>query len=496
MSLIRKLAGQTAIYGLSTILGRFLNYLLVPLYTAVLADAADYGIITQLFAYSGFVMVVFSYRMESAFFRFGTPTRQREKAYATGLGSLWVTSLFLSGCLFLFSQPIAWALQLDDYPHFIRYLSLIIGLDALCELPFARLRLEQKPFAFVAVKLTNIGINIGLNLFWLLFCPWASKQGWHWVHAVWTPETPVQYILLANVFASAATLALLSPNLIVRPGQFDWTLHKEMIRYAAPLVVVSLAGIVNEMLDRSILIYLLPGDDLSNRAQLGIYGANYKLAMLITLFTQAYRYAAEPFFFRVSAEKDSPAVLAKAADWFTLATSAAMLGILLFLPLIKHFLRNPAYHEGLGVVPILLLANVFLGIYYNFSVWFRLKDKTKTGAWIALAGATVTIVLNIALIPHMGYYGSAWATLCCYAFMAGLTWYLGQKHLPVPYPLRRMALYLVAALFAYTLDQLFSSYLPHWGQWTARTLLMASYVYIFTRKHPAFGTKGAPKGRL
>jgi O-antigen/teichoic acid export membrane protein len=488
MSLIRKLAGQTAIYGLSTILGRFLNYLLVPLYTAVLADAADYGIVTQLFAYSGFVMVLFSYRMESAYFRFGTPIEQREKAYATGMGSLWVTSLFLSSCLFLFSEPIATALRLEDHPNFIRYFALIIGLDALCELPFARLRLEQKPLTFVAVKLTNIGINIGLNLFWLLFCPWASSQGWRWVHTVWTPEHPVQYIFLANLFASAATLIMLSPYLRVYRGRFDWPLLKDMIRYAAPLIVVSLAGIVNEMLDRSILIYLLPGDELANRAQLGIYGANYKLAMLISLFTQAYRYAAEPFFFRVSTEKDSPAVLAKAAEWFTLATSAAMLGILLFLPLIKHFLRNPAYHEGLGVVPILLLANVILGIYYNFSVWFRLKDKTQTGAWIALAGAVVTIVLNIALIPNMGYYGSAWATLGCYTLMAGLTWHLGRKHLPVPYPLSRMALYIAAALFAYTLDQLFSGYLPSWGQWAARTILMVSYLYAFTRKHLPVGT--------
>lgn len=481
MSLIRKLAGQTAIYGLSTILGRFLNYMLVPLYTAVLADAADYGIVTQLFAYSGFVMVIFSYRMESAFFRFGTPIQYREKAYATGLGSLWVSSLLLSGCLFIFSEPIAAALRLHDYPHFIRYFALIIGLDALCELPFARLRLEQRPLTFVAVKLTNIGTNVGLNLFWLIVCPWASKQGWGWVHAVWTPGNPVQYIFLANLFASATTLGLLAPYLRVLPGQFDWPMLKDMIRYAAPLIIVSLAGIINEMLDRSILIYLLPGDELSNRAQLGIYGANYKLAMLISLFTQAYRYAAEPFFFRVSTEKDSPDVLAKAAEWFTLATSAAMLGILLFLPLIKYFLRNPAYHEGLGVVPILLLANVFLGIYYNFSVWFRLKDKTQIGAWIALAGAAITIALNFALIPYWGYYGSAWATLCCYVFMTGLTWHLGQKHMPVPYPLKNMARYIVVALFAYTIDQLFSGYLPNWAQWCGRLMLLVSYVYVFTR---------------
>ncbi len=478
---LRQLASQTALYGLSTILGRFLNYLLVPLYTGVLKQTADYGIVTQMFAYSGFLMVLFSYRMESAFFRFGTPEADRERAYTTGLGTLTLTTLVLAAVMLVFSGPLSDWLLIGDHPEYVRYFALILGLDALAELPFARLRLEQRPLHFVGIKLTNIGVNIGLNVFWLVFCPWAAGQGWQWVHRVWSPDVQVAYIFLANLIASAVTLALLAPALRIRLRWYDPVLLKQMLRYAGPLVVVSLAGVVNEMLDRSILIYLLPGSTAWNRAQLGIYGANYKLAMLITLFTQAYRYAAEPYFFRTSGDSDSPRILAEAAKWFTLAASAAMLGILLFLPVLKHFLRNPAYHEGLGVVPILLVANVLLGVYYNVSVWFRLKDKTATGAWIALAGAGITVLLNLLLIPHMGYYGSAWATLVCYAFMCVATWHIGRRHYPVPYPVAKMAAYVCVALLLYGLDQWWSPGMSDTGRWIMRAGMLFGYTALFFR---------------
>lgn len=445
MSLLKKLAGETALYGLSSIVGRLLNYLLVPLYTRTLAPG-EYGVVSELYAYVGFLMVIFSYRMESAFFRFGTHEADRERAYTTGLLSLLASTTVFVAAILLFSKPIAAALEYKGHAEYIRWFGLVLAFDCLAELPFARLRLEQRPVRFVSAKLFNIGLTIGLNVFWLVFCPWAAHNGHEWVRAVWSPNLGVAYIFLANVLASGATLLLLLPELLAAfRARFDRDLWQKMLRYAGPLVIVSFAGIVNEMLDRAILTRLLPGTLEENRAQLGIYAANYKLAMLISLFTQAYRYAAEPFFFRHAAEKNALQIQANATKWFTVAAAAGMLGILLFLDLLKGFIGED-FREGLHVVPILLLANVLLGVYYNFSVWYRLKDRTALGAWISAAGAIVTLVLNLWWVPRMGYVGAAWATLVCYFFMAWATWQTGRREYPAPYPLGRMTAYLVAAV--------------------------------------------------
>lgn len=459
MSLIKKLAGETAIYGLSSIVGRLLNMLLVPFYTRVLATTSEYGAVIDLYATSAFVMVLFSYRMESAFFRFGTPSDDRERTFSTGMLSLFASTAAIAGALLLFAQPIAEVLQYPQHPEYVRWFALILAFDCLAELPFARLRLEQRPRRFVFIKLTNIGVNIGMNLFWLVFCPWAAQNGLDWVHAVWSPGLGVGYIFLSNLLASVVTLALLSPQLRAIRWAFDRAHWTRMIRYSAPLIVVSLAGIVDEMFSRAMLKYLLPGTTQENLGQVGIFGANYKLAALITLFTQAYRYAAEPFFFRNAQEKDALRTQAEVTKWFTVTSAAGMLGILLFLDLVKHFIA-PQYWEGLHVVPILLLANLLLGVYYNFSIWYRLKDRTALGAWISVAGALITIALNLLLIPLYGYTGAAWVTLICYAFMSGATWYTGRVHYPAPYELGRMGVYVAAALGVYGVGLLARAHLP------------------------------------
>jgi O-antigen/teichoic acid export membrane protein len=450
MSLLKKLASETLLYGLSSIVGRLLNYLLVPLYTRQFL-AGEYGVVNELYAYSGFLMVVFSYRMESAFFRFGTPDQDRQRAYGTASWSLIISTLCFVALLFVFAQPVAAWLRYAQHPEYVRWFALILGLDCLSELPFARLRLENRPRRFVAIKLLNIGLNIGLNLFWIVFCPWAAQQGHAWVHTVWSPEVGVGYVFLSNVVASAVTLLVLLPQFRHIGGQFDGTLWRTMLRYSAPLVVVGFAGIINEMLDRALLTRLLPGSLTDNRAQLGIYGANYKLAMLITLFTQAYRYAAEPFFFKNANSKDALRLQADATKWFTVAATAAMLGILLYLDVVKHFIGE-RFHEGLHVVPILLMANLLLGVYYNVSVWYRLKDRTMTGAWISLGGAAITLVFNLLWVPSIGYTGAAWATLLCYAFMLAATWWAGRVIHPVPYPMLRMAAYVAGAWGLYAVQ--------------------------------------------
>lgn len=476
MSLIKKLAGETALYGLSSIVGRLLNMmLLVPLHTRLLKSTSDYGAVTDLYATTAFLMVFFSYRMESAFFRFGTPAEDRNKAYSTGMISLFGTTAIIAAVLLFFAQPIADALQYPQHPEYVRWFALILAFDCLAELPFARLRLEQRPKRFVFVRLCNIAVNIVMNLFWLVFCPWAAENGIDWVHSVWEPGHGVAYIFLSNLLASAVTLVLLSPQFRAIQAGFDKVLWKKMLGYAAPLIVVGLAGIVDEMFSRAMLKYLLPGTAEENLGQVGIFGANYKLAALITLFTQAYRYAAEPFFFRHANDKDSMRTQAEVTKWFTIAGAAGMLGILLFLDVVKYFIGEK-FHSGLHVVPILLCANLLLGVYYNFSVWYRLKDRTGLGAWISIGGAGITVLLNLFLIPRFGYYGAAWVTLACYAFMSWATWLTGRKHYPVPYPLGRMALYPVVALGLWALSNVLVPLLPMMAVWGVRVLFFGVFV--------------------
>lgn len=476
MSLVKKLAGETVLYGLSSIIGRMLNVMLLPMYTRALAPG-EYGVVTDLYATFAFLMVIYSYRMESAFFRFGTPQADRNRVFSTGMLSILSTTTLITALLLVFAQPIANAALYPQHPEYIRWFALMLAFDCLAELPFARLRLEQRPLRFVAVKFINIGVNVFFNVFWLLFCPWAAQHGMDWVHWVWKPDLGVGYVFMSNVLASLVTIILLLPEFRVIRLPFDSALWSTMMRYAAPLIIVGFAGIINEMLSRTMMKYLLPGTLEENKAQLGIFGANYKLAMLITLFTQAYRYAAEPFFFRHAADSDALQTQASVTKWFTVASSVGMLFILLFLDIIKYFLGEK-FHVGLDVVPILLVANLLLGVYYNFSVWYRLKDRTGLGAWISLAGAGITIVLNILWIPRYGYIGASWVTLICYAFMSWATWYTGKSHYPVPYQLGRMALYIGSALGIYALSNFLGGLLA--GQllslWSVRVLLFSGYL--------------------
>ncbi|MBK6932142.1 MAG: polysaccharide biosynthesis protein [Saprospirales bacterium] len=476
MSLLKKLAGETALYGLSSIVGRLLNMLLVPFYTRVLATTNEYGAVIDLYATSAFIMVLFSYRMESAFFRFGTPPEDRDRAYSAGMWSLLTSTAIIAAALLLFAQPIAGALAYPQHPEYVRWFALILAFDCLAELPFARLRLEQRPRRFVFIKLLNIGVNIGMNLFWLVFCPWAAQHGITAVHAVWSPGLGVEYIFLSNLLASLVTLFLLIPQLRMILRVFDRSLWWQMITYAAPLIIVSLAGIVDEMFSRAMLKYLLPGTPQENLGQVGIFGANYKLAALITLFTQAYRYAAEPFFFRHAKEDHALHTQAQVTKWFTITSAGGMLGILLFLDLVKYFIA-PKYWGGLHVVPVLLTANLLLGVYYNFSIWYRLKDRTGLGAWISVIGALVTIALNMLLIPVFGYTGAAFVTLACYTFMSVATWYTGRRHYPVPYELGRMAGYVVLALGLWALSLFLNRLLPDWPAlvWGPRVLMFAAF---------------------
>ncbi len=473
MSNLRALAGQTALYGLSTIVGRMLNYLLVPLYTRLFLPQ-EYGVVTDLYALVAFMNVVFTYGMETAYFR--RAAEKGDTAYGTAFWSLTVSSVVFTALLLLGADPLAAALRYPEHPEYIRWFALILGLDALAVIPFARLRQQQQALRFALLKIINIVLNTGLNLFCLLLLPYWQKEGIApaLTDALYYPEMGVGYIFLVNLIANGITLLTLVPSFPRFRRSFDPALWREMFVYGLPLLPAGLAGMVNETFDRVLLKYLLPGTVQQNLYQVGIYGAVYKIAMLMSLFTQTFRTAAEPFFFQNAKALNAKQIYVQVMNYFVLAGCLIFIGVMLFLDIVKGFVGD-AYHSGLGVVPVLLLANLMLGIYYNQSVWYKLADKTRYGMWFSLFGALLTIALNFALIPWLGYMGSAWATLVVYAAMAVMSYFYGQKHYPVPYQTGKILSYILLA----TGMVLFETY---WLReqngvwiWLVRSLLLIAY---------------------
>ncbi len=450
MSVIKKLAGQTAIYGLSSIVSRLLNYLLVPLYTRVFLPE-EYGVVTELYAILTFVTILFTYGMETSFFHFSEKEERPGSVYGTAMLSLLGSSVLLMGLMMIFSQPIANILRYQDHAEYIVYFALILSADAVSAIPFARLRQQNKARRFALLKSLNIIINIGLNLFFLVACPVLIGSGTGLLHelalAVYSPAIGVAYVFISNLMASLITILLLLPELAGQRLIFNRALWKRMILYALPLLIGGLAGMINETLDRVILKSLLT-DKSTAMQQLGIYGACYKIPMLMTLFIQTYRYAAEPFFFAQQKKKNNTQVYATVMKYFVLVCAFIFLGIMMYLDILKYFVGEK-YRSGLPVVPVLLLANMCLGIFVNLSMWYKLTGQTRYGAYFAFFGAFVTIVLNVVLIPLMGYMGAAWATLVCYFLMMVLSYLTGQKHYPIPYDLRRIGFYIGFALLLY-----------------------------------------------
>jgi O-antigen/teichoic acid export membrane protein len=452
---IKQLLGQTAVYGLSSIVGRLLNYLLVPLYTAVFANPSDYGVVSELYAWVAFLVVLLTFGMETSFFRFLQDKEDKEKVFVNSfLTVIGINVLFFAVLLF-FNQNIADLMLYSDHNEYIILLGAIVCIDAVTALPLAKLRAENKAFKFAGIQLSSIGVNIILNLVFMLglFDPARPEEG-------------VLFILFANLFASLVKPILLYKHFLHLRFNFDSILAKEMLKYAFPLVIAGFAGIINETLDRILLKHILYDGSTQvslkiAEAQVGIYSACYKLAMLVTILLQAYRYAAEPFFFSQLKNQDKNKVYAKVMNVFIAMVCLVFLVVSLNIDFFKLFIRNEAYYIGLKVVPILLLANVFLGIYYNQSIWYKLSGQTKFGAYIAIGGAILTVVLNVVFIPLYGYMASAWATLIVYASQMIASYLLGQKHYPIAYNLRKFSLYLVGALCLYFIAsfELFSSFL-------------------------------------
>ncbi len=448
MSQLRQLASQTVVYGASSVLGRLLNYFLVPLYTTVFASG-EYGIVTELYAFIAFLNVLYTYGLETAYFRFATKSDQPQQYFNIAQSSIILSSIFLSGLLILFSTEIVTLLDYSGKEDYIIWLAAILAIDAVVAIPFARLRLEGKAFRFATFKLTNIGVNIGLNLFFLVVCPWwlAAHEN-SWIGMIYNPNLGVGYVFISNLIANGMYLFFFAPwflQLRIKLGT-EW---KVMLAYAAPLLIMGFAGVTNEMLSRVLLKYLLPVSfypEYSNQQILGIFGACYKLSVFMTLAIQAFRYAFEPFFFNKSADKQSPELFAKVMHGFIIFASFSWLLISVALDIIAPiFLRQAEYLFALEIVPWLLGGGLFLGIYFNLSIWYKLTDQTKYGAWITLAGAGLTLIMNFVLIPIVGFMGSAFTTFASYLFMVLVSYMLGQKHYFVPYKIGRGLFYISLA---------------------------------------------------
>jgi len=460
LSSIKQLAGQTAVYGLSSVIGRVLNYFLVPYYTRIFSPE-QYGVITEMYAYVAFLIIILTYGMETAFFKFSSEAEKKNTVYSTTLISIFLTSIIFISCASVFSIPIANWLGYPNHTEYVIWFAIIVGLDALCAVPFAKLRELNKAKWFATVNVVNIAVNIGLNIFFLVYCrnhylDHGPNVNWL-VDFCYDPEIGVGYVFISNLIATITKTLLLSPYIFNIQIVYSRKLIQQMLIYSLPLLVAGLAGIINETIDRIMLKYMLwdPPSGTAALTKLGIYGACYKISMVITIFVQAFRYASEPFFFAKHKDGAAKAIYSDVMQYFIIAVSLIFLTIMLYIDLVMHFV-GVEFREGAQIVPILLMANLCLGVYFNLSIWYKLTSKTVYGAAIAIGGAFITITINYLWIPEIGYMASAWATLICYFTMMVVSYWLGQIHYPINYHVLKGIGYPVAAFALYYISTLIS----------------------------------------
>lgn len=465
MSGIKKLAGHTLWYGVPKIFSRFLNYALTLLGFR-LFDAATTSDLTQVYAVIPFLNVLFTYGVETSYFRFAQFS-DRNKLYNTLSISIVGTTILLTALLFIFQNPLTDFLELNQHPEYVTWMILIIFFDTLIVIPMSRLRLEEKPAKYALVNTATIFINIAVVFFFLIIARKAHETEPHsFLGIMYDPDIGVGYFIIANMIASASGLVFLYRELFAIKFEFDKKLWRDILYYSYPLIIVGFGGMINEMMSRVIYRKVATGTAYEQDRELGIFGANYRLAVIITIFIQIFRLAAEPFFFNESAREDAKKTYARVMKFFVIACCFMFLFIAMFLDFWQLLIASKfkEYAEGIHIVPVLAMASVFLGIYYNLSIWYKLTNKNMFGAYITLAGAAITIVLNIWWIPIFGYTGSAWATFICYAFMMVLSYTQGQKHYPVPYPKKKLLAYLGVCTLLYILHELIDAALsPGWG---------------------------------
>ena len=444
MSVLKQLAGQTVIYGMSNILPRILHFVIFTIYlTYRFPNQVDFAVYLELYAYATIILVLLVYRMDTAFFRFGNKEAEKERAFSTAMIPLIFTVIISSGLMYVFHQELATLIDYDHKPEYIKWFALILGFDALVALPYAKMRLDQKPKKFLFYRLLNIIITVAVVLFFLEIAPGIGASDF--VNQIYKTENQIDYVFLANLIASAVVFLFMIPEFFKIKLQFDSTLWKKMFWYSLPLVLVGIAGNINQSFAAPIQKYFLGEDQIINMVNAGIYGAAAKMALLLNLFTVAFNYAAEPFFFNNADKKDAKKTYGLVALAFTITACLVILGITSYIDIVSNLL-GPNYRAGVPVVPILLFAYLFLGLYYNFSIWYKLDDKTYWGAIISVIGAIITLIISITYLPSMGYVASAWAALVCYGVMTILGYVTGKKYYPIEYPLLKIVGYIIITL--------------------------------------------------
>lgn len=446
MSLLKKLAGETAIYGLSHILSRVLLFIVFTIYLTRRfdGDTTEYGIYTDMYSYAAVILTILVFRMDTAFFRYGSKG-DLQKVFNTGFIGVLGFCVVVLVILLPNVDSLAGLLAYTESPHYIKWFAYILVLDAITALVFARLRLQSRPIRFMIYKLINVGLTLILVLAFLEFMPRYLPDQFERLNTFLGVSRQIDYVFFANLLASGAVVLAMIPEFKTFTFSFDYPLFKKMLWYSLPLVAVALAGNINQAFAAPLQKYFLGEDILDNLANAGVYGAAAKLAILLNLFTTAFNYAAEPFFFNNSDREDAHQVYGKVALAFTIVACLAALGLIFYMDVII-LLLSESYRSGIDIVPILLFAYIFLGIYYNVSIWYKLKDKTYIGALISFMGAFITICISIALLPKYGTVASAWAALACYISMVIVGYIVGQRYYPVEYPVRRILLYLGATI--------------------------------------------------
>jgi len=441
---VRKLAGQTVIYGLGTIVPRFLHYaVLTPFYTRIFTDPSDYGIVTELYAWMVLLLVILTYGMETGFFRFVQDKDQSEIVYSTTLISLFVTSLLFVLVTNIFIEPVADLMNYSNNHDYIRMFTGIVAIDAFTSIPFARLRKENRPVLFSTIKLINVFITLGLVLFLLRIAPGIYESNNGWFRKVYNPDYKVGYIFVANLLSSGATLLMLLPLIFRTKFSFDFLLWKRMLFYSFPLLLAGLSGSINDAIDKVLLRRMLGEDE--GLAIVGKYGAAYKIGVLMALFIQMFRFAAEPFFFEKAKHSDAKETYAFVMKYFIIIMLLVFVGINLYISGFQYIIAEN-YRETIIVVPIISMGYLLYGIYINHSIWYKLNDMTRFGAYITLIGAVITILINVLLIPVFGYMASAWAHIASYGTMIIISFIFAEKHYKISYDIIKMLPYFIIAI--------------------------------------------------
>ena len=479
---MKSLAKDTAIYGLSSIIGRFFNWLLVPLHTYIFTNTIEYGKVSYIYGYTALFMVLLTYGMETGFFRFMNKQEENPgKVYATSLISLATTSLLFILLCFSFINPVSSWMEYTQHKEHILMMAVVVALDAFMTIPFAYLRYQKRPVRFATLKIAFIVFNIFFNVLFLVICPWIYKNHPHWtINNFYRPDIGIGYIFLANLLASFAVLLLLTPTTMKGLKlRFESALIIRMLKYSFPLLILGVAGVINQTVAQLTYPFLFNNPDEAF-SQLGIYNACLKITVIITMFTQAFRYAYEPFFFGKNKEGSSTKPYADAMKYFIIFALLVFLTVVFYLDIIKYVVSKN-YTAGAVIVPVAMLGELFFGVYFNLSVWYKLTDKTRYGAYFSIFGCFIQVGINLIFVPVFGYIASAWATLICNLIIVTISYFIGQKYYPIKYDLKNIFLYFVLVAIFYA-----AAMYPHINneilRLAYRTLFLIAFAAIIVRK--------------